>query len=71
MKKIEKKADEFLEEFEEYMVAENKMNILPADVRIAWAQGYMAALDEITKNNFCNMRQVHGFVHEMLNDNTE
>lgn len=68
MSNLEKKAENFLNEFEEYMVAENRMAITPQDVRIAWAQGYQAALDDITKRNMCNMRQVYGFIHEMTDD---
>lgn len=65
---LEEKADKFLEQFEEYMVSESRMAITPQDVRIAWAQGYQAALDDITKRNMCNMRQVYGFIHEVTSD---
>lgn len=65
---LEQKADTFLREFEEYMVLENRMAITPQDVRIAWAQGYQAALDDITKRNMCNMRQVYGFIHEVTSE---
>ena len=68
MSNLEEKADKFLNEFEEYMVAEKRMTIVPQDVRIAWAQGYRAALDDITKRNMCNMRQVYGFIHEVTNE---
>ena len=66
--KLEQKADTFLREFEDYMVSENRMAITPQDVRIAWAQGYQAALDDITKRNMCNMRQVYGFIHEVTSE---
>ena len=68
MSNLEKKADKFLQDFEEYMVAEKRMAITPQDVRIAWAQGYQAALDDITRKNMCNMRQVYGFIHEVTED---
>ena len=68
MSDLEKRADHFLDEFEEYMVAEKRMAITPQDVRIAWAQGYQAALDDITKRNMCNMRQVYGFIHEVTSE---
>ena len=68
MSNLEKRADIFLDEFEEYMVAEKRMAITPQDVRIAWAQGYQAALDDITKRNMCNMRQVYGFIHEVTSE---
>ena len=65
---LEEKADKFLEQFEEYLVEDQRMVITPQDVRIAWAQGYRAALDDITMRNMCNMRQVYGFIHEMTED---
>ena len=68
MSNLEKRADIFLNEFEEYLVEDQRMAITPQDVRIAWAQGYQAALDDITRKNFCNMRQVHGFIHDMTTD---
>ena len=71
MSNLEKRADIFLDEFEEYMVAEKRMAITPQDVRIAWAQGYQAALDDITKRNMCDMRQVYGFIHEVTGNEPE
>jgi len=71
MSNLEKKAEKFLNEFEEYMVAEKRMTIVPQDVRIAWAQGYQAALDDITRKNMCNMRQVYGFIHEVTEDTND
>ena len=53
------------------MVADKRMAITPQDVRIAWAQGYQAALDDITRKNMCNMRQVYGFIHEMTGNEPE
>lgn len=65
---IEQKADAFLANFEEYMVIEKRMNILPHEIRSAWAQGYRAALDDITMRNPCNVRQVFGFINEVTGD---
>lgn len=68
--KLEQKADTFLREFEEYMVTEKRMIITPQDVRIAWAQGYRAAMDDLMKRNMCNMRQIYGFIHEVMESDT-
>ena len=65
---LEEKADKFLEQFEEYMTVEKRMIITPEDVRTAWARGYQDALDDITRKNFCNMRQVYGWMHDMTTD---
>lgn len=68
---IEQKADAFLSQFEEYMETEQRMNILPHEIRTAWAQGYRAALDDIVSRHPCNMRQVYGFMHEVTGEPDE
>ena len=66
---IENKADAFLEEFQEYMETEQRMNILPHEIRTAWAQGYQAALDDIVMRNMSSMEQVYGFIQEVTGEN--
>lgn len=68
---IEQKADAFLSQFEEYMTIEKRMNILPVEIRTAWAQGYRAALDDIVSRHPCNMRQVYGWMHEVTGEPDE
>lgn len=68
---IEQKADAFLAQFKEYITIEKRMNILPVEIRTAWAQGYRAALDDIVSRHPCNMRQVYGWMHEVTGEPDE
>lgn len=68
---VQQKADVYLEQFEEYMTAEKVMTIQPFNIRAAWAQGYLAALDDIVKRDMRNMRQVYGFIHEVTGNEPE